>query len=47
MWIGGIVYQVWDVQNDHTTSGTTCNLHGKQIFWDKEFPEGNHYGEGR
>ncbi len=43
MWIGGIVYQVWDVQNDHTT----CNLHGKQKFWDKEFPEGNRYGEGR
>jgi len=47
MWIGGIVCQVRDVQNEQTTSGTTWNLHGKQMFCDKEFPEGNRYGEGR
>ncbi len=38
-WMGGVVFQVWDVQNDHASSGTTCNPAGKKIFWDKEFPD--------
>jgi len=39
MWVGGIVFQVWDVQNDHLTVGTTANDRGIRIMWDKEFPE--------
>jgi hypothetical protein len=38
-WMGGIVFQVWDVQNDHATYGTTANPTGIKIFWDKEIPE--------
>jgi len=39
MWVGGIVFEVWDVQSDHATYGTTCNPNGVRIFWDKEIPE--------
>jgi uncharacterized protein DUF1329 len=38
-WMGGIAYDVWDVQNDHVTLATTANPKGLRIFWDKEFPE--------
>jgi Protein of unknown function (DUF1329) len=39
MWMGGIAYDVWDVQNDHVTLATTANPKGLTIFWDKDFPE--------
>ena len=38
-WMGGVVFQVWDVQNDHATTGTTASATGLKIFWDKEIPE--------
>jgi hypothetical protein len=38
-WMGGIVFQAWDVQNDHATFGTTANTKGQRLFWDKEIPE--------
>jgi hypothetical protein len=41
-WMGGIVFQAWDVQNDHMTVGTTCNDKGIRIMWDKEFPARYH-----
>jgi Protein of unknown function (DUF1329) len=39
MWVGGIMAEGWDVQNDHATYGTTANPKGIKIFWDKEIPE--------
>ncbi len=39
MWMGGIAGDIWDVQNDHATFGTTANPAGLRIFWDKEIPE--------
>ncbi len=41
-WMGGIVFQVWDVQNDHATTGTTASASGLRLFWDKEIPERYH-----
>jgi hypothetical protein len=39
MWMGGIAYDIWDVQNDHVTLSGTANPKGLRIWWDKEFPE--------
>jgi hypothetical protein len=36
---GGIAGDIWDVQNDHATFGTTANPNGLRIWWDKEIPE--------
>jgi hypothetical protein len=38
-WMGGIAADIWDVQNDHATFGTTANRNGLRIWWDKEIPE--------
>jgi hypothetical protein len=39
LWMGGIAGDIWDIQNDHATYGTTANPAGLKIFWDKEIPE--------
>ena len=39
MWMGGIASGLWDVQNDHATTGTTASASGLRLFWDKEIPE--------
>ena len=39
LWMGGISGDIWDIQNDHGTYGTTANPAGLKISWDKEIPE--------